>query len=294
LDLIAQQPVDPTTGLLTYTGNVANMKSHGVDVRIFTRNLQRKFEWATNYLFNYNKDEVTEYFTEPLTGLMVTGEQIQPLAGKPVYALYSYGWAGLDPATGDPMGTIKGAQSKEYGQLVGNNVKVDDLQYNGPTRPVVSGSVLNTFSFSRFSLSVNISYKLGYYFRRSSINYNAIQNPNFLIAATHKDFENRWQKPGDERNTIIPSLVFPANSQRDEFYLNSSVLVERGDHIRLQDIRFSYQFGLNRIFKQLELYSYLNNVGLLWKQNDWGIDPDFQRHTPVAPLSVSFGLNASF
>lgn len=294
LDLISSKSIDPTTGFVSYTGNVANMKSQGIDLRINSINTTGIVEWTTQLIFNYNADKVTAYFVQPDVASLVTGENIQPVIGKPVYALFSYRWAGLDPLTGDPLGYINGEKGNDYGQMTGQNVSPDNLLYEGSLRPLYNGSLMNTINFKRLSLSANIAYKLGYYFRRRSINYNAIQNPDFDVSATHSDFTKRWRQPGDELRTNIPSMVFPANSLRDEFYGYSSVLVERGDHIRLQDIRCSYQFSGNRVFNNLELYIYSSNLGIIWRANKQGIDPDFQLSQYVAPRSISIGVNATF
>ena len=32
------------------------------------------------------------------------------------------------------------------------------------------------------------------------------------------EFAQRWQKPGDELKTNVPSVIYPANSLRDNFY----------------------------------------------------------------------------
>lgn len=77
------------------------------------------------------------------------------------------------------------------------------------------------------------------------------------------------------------------NSFRDAFYLNSEVLIEKGDHIRLQDIRLAYSFqesGLaGGIFRNLSLYSYVNNLGILWKATKDELDPDFRTTLQSAP-----------
>jgi hypothetical protein len=36
------------------------------------------------------------------------GEGFAAVEGKPVYSVFSYKWAGLDPVTGDPQGYING------------------------------------------------------------------------------------------------------------------------------------------------------------------------------------------
>lgn len=111
------------------------------------------------------------------------------------------------------------------------------------------------------------------------------------------DYEQRWQKPGDENNTKVPALVLLQDRNRSRFYTYSEVLVERGDHIRLQDIRLDYQVrfkGTGKVIQYLNLYAYLSNVGLLWQQSKTGIDPDTFGFGMANPVSFSFGINAKF
>jgi len=103
----------------------------------------------------------------------------------------------------------------------------------------------------------------------------------------------RWQKPGDELKTIVPSAVYPANYARDNFYLNSEVLVEPGDHIRLQDIRVDYSFNLLKGKKELpvDLYLYANNIGIIWRKNKRNLDPESLLLPIRRTLSLGFKTN---
>jgi hypothetical protein len=40
--------------------------------------------------------------------------------------------------------------------------------------------------------------------------------------------------------TNVPSAVYPSNTSRNNFYQYSEALIEKGDHIRLQDLRLGY------------------------------------------------------
>jgi hypothetical protein len=95
---------------------------------------------------------------------------------------------------------------------------------------------------------------------------------------SHRDYAIRWKNPGDEEYTHVPSLVYPSNYQRDNFYTNSEALVARGDHVRLQDIQIAYDIkhGSMQLLKnrQIQLYLYANNLGILWRANKHQIDPD--------------------
>jgi hypothetical protein len=95
----------------------------------------------------------------------------------------------------------------------------------------------------------------------------------------------------------VPSLRIVNDLYRDEFYTNSDVVVEKGDHIRLQDIQFSYDFRKQQVKKMpiqsIRLYLYANNIGILWRANKYGIDPDNVSGIPD-PLTLSAGIKVEF
>src|SRR5690606_20573800 len=65
-DLIGFAPLDPTTGLKSFKGNVGDIKGRGVDVTLNAEAIRGKFNWRINLLYNYATDEVTKY-REPVT-----------------------------------------------------------------------------------------------------------------------------------------------------------------------------------------------------------------------------------
>ncbi|WP_225975600.1 SusC/RagA family TonB-linked outer membrane protein [Panacibacter ginsenosidivorans] len=300
-DIIGDAALPPSSGYInqntfsnTTKGNFADLKGSGIDVQLNSINITGAFTWGTQLLFSYTQDEVTHYAAKNPVGFLVNYGNgangfIIPQQGKPVYGMYSLPWAGLD-AAGNPQGYEDGVVSVNYSTL-NNPQSIDDLVYNGPARPAFFGGFSNNFSYKQFSLQVNISFKGGYYFRRSSINYTSL----FNYYQGNADYLLRWQKPGDENSTSVPSMVYPAVSGRDQFYTNSAVLVERADHIRLQDITLSYTITRNKVkklpFRSIRLYAYANNLGLLWKANDKGLDPDYP--TGIPPVRMyAFGLKA--
>jgi hypothetical protein len=132
-------------------------------------------------------------------------------------------------------------------------------------------------------VSANISYKMGYYFRRPSVSLNSVLRGGY----GHADYALRWQKPGDELKTIVPSMPEAVNTRREEFYLRSEALVEKGDHIRLQDIRVSYELPH---LKNAEIYIYASNLGILGKSYKGRQDPEYMDVTlpPMKTIAVGF------
>ncbi|PRD56706.1 SusC/RagA family TonB-linked outer membrane protein [Sphingobacterium gobiense] len=292
-NLFGQAPIDLTTGINpSMQRNVANMRGHGVDVELTTINIDRPtFQWRTVVNFSLYKDAITSYHlprTLAQQYVNVAAPPISGIEGKPVYAIYAYKWAGLDPATGEAQGLLNGEISKDYASIVGVGTKEEDLAYFGSAIPTRYGNILNAFSYGAFNLQVGITYKQGYWFRRSSINYTDL----FNNGRGHSDYSMRWQNPGDERITSVPANLYSTNNNRDRFYEGSSVLVEKGDHLRLQYIRLAYDLPRLKSWNSLQLYFNMQNVGLLWKANKAGIDPDFSlgRNRLVTPRTWSFGI----
>jgi hypothetical protein len=97
--------------------------------------------------------------------------------------------------------------------------------------------------------------------------------------------------------TNVPSLPLSSNITRDNVYLMSGALVERGDHIRLQDIRLSFNISKAQklmFIQDAQVYLYANNLGILWRANRHNIDPDFGDLNIPTPKSVAIGLNIIF
>lgn len=297
-DLIGFAPVASLTGFNNYKGNVADMSGDGLDI-VLNGNIKisRLIHWNTDIMFSYNVDKVTAYSTEAgkityaQSGSGRNNSVITPAIGKPVYSVYSYKWMGLD-GNGDPQGIFNGSVSKDYLSILRGN-GLSEMVYHGSARPTKFGAFRNTFSYQHVSLSLNIAYKLGYYFRRSTIDYGRLVN-NW---AMHADYANRWQQSGDELKTNVPAFVYPANANRDYLYTLSEATVEKGDHIRIQDIRLSYQVSKRPEsklpFNNMEFYAYANNLGILWRSNKVGIDPDFISGYPN-PRSISLGLKFNY
>ncbi len=303
-DLIEDALLPPSSGFKTFKGNAASLQTKGVDFILNSEPVRGKFGWTTQWLLSLQRDKVvhfdTDYSPLALARFDQTSEPavqgVFPVIGNPLFGVYSYRFAGLDPANGDPVGYLNGEKSKDYTAIL-NSLSLEDIVFHGSSRPNLFGSWRNTFQYGALSLSFNLVYKFDYYFRKKSIHLNYAQ----LLNSPHQDYYLRWQQPGDENDTHVPSLVDVTNDNRNTFYRSSDVLVEKADHIRLQDITLSYDFGTklrqSKWLKGLQFYSYVNNVGILWKANKAGIDPDVNDlGMGYRPLSrtFAFGIRGHF
>eukprot|EP01037_Dinobryon_pediforme_P010933 gene10933-11016_t len=267
MDLIGNSPIAPQTGITLYTGNSANTSTKGIDLQINTINLTGKLKWQTTLLYNYVHSLVTIYKVSNGTNYnVVSANYNNPLQGYPYYAIFSFKYAGLNN-TGDPQGYLNGAISTDYTSIM-NSLNRSELVYNGSATPTSFGSLRNTFTYKAIDLSFNITYKFGYYFRRNSLSNDEIYSTgggNYQMA----DFD----------------------SYRTALYTYSNVLVENGANVRFQDLRLGYTFnkGLHLPIRNLNVFTYINNIGILWRANKYHIDPDYPTGIPV-PRTIAFGI----
>jgi len=303
LDLIGQSPVDPTTGVTSFTGNTANIRDRGLDLSFHANNRFGAFRWSSILLFSYVRDKVTRYnqIQAAVADYLSVGT-LNPLVGHPLYSVYALRWEGLNDSTGNPKGYLNGngqmpGQVTENYNAVLSSPDLSNLVYKGSANPTIFGNWRNNVFWRKWGLSWNIAYRLGFVFRRTSISYTNLFDGT---SPGHPDYDRRWQNPGDELRTNVPSLPTPnfsTDQPRDNFYQYSEPLVENGDLIRLQDVQFTYD--ISRIghpklpMENLRIYLYGNNLGIIWKANHAGVDPDFVNSIPN-PRTLALGIKASF
>lgn len=303
-DLVADGALDPTSGYSLASYNTANLRSWGSDVTLNSINLQTgSFRWTSNLTFSYNRVKILKLFSSNGGASATQFVGLDNVEGYEQSRIAAYRWAGLDPLTGDPRGydaagNILRVTADPSSPDVNNLAKIQavpitSLRYFGSAVPVYYGAFRNTFSYANFSLSAAFQYKLGYYFRKNisdAIRYSTLFSDNVLGAA---EYANRWKNPGDEKITNVPSLVFPTSLDRDEFYRLSEINVLKADHVRFQEINLSYAFRkTNWFIKNPRIYANVNNLGIIWRANKAGIDPDVNDY-PL-PRTYGLGLSANF
>lgn len=279
-DVIADKRTPPTSGVFVFTLNYASMKTNGFELSLNSKNTQGPVVWTTNFALSHAKTIVTNVNTSIGSKARdFVDYNINAVPGRIVYGISSYRWAGLDPATGDPQGYYKGQVSKNYQSIFTDSVQ--NQVFHGSALPLYSAFIRNNISWKGFTLSVNITGRFDYYFRQPALTLD--YSPTMASTSYSADYYNRWQKPGDEAFTNVPSMPYPvpsAVSQRNTFYRFAEIHVKRADNIRLQDISLSYQWNNEKNkripFQSIRFFFYPNNLNLiLWRASGSRYDPDF-------------------
>ncbi len=211
------------------------------------------------------------------------------IKGHDPFALFTFPFQGLDGETGDPIGLFSRKAFKDYQAIFNQPVDSARLVNNGSALPRVFGSLNNIFSWKDLTMIISLQYRFRYSVLKSVINYSQMYSANW----SHPDFSQRWQQPGDEKKTDIPSMPYPADGSRDQFYSLTDINVFKGDNIRLQQIRLEYNLSLRRVtrntVKKALLYTSAENLGFVWRANSEKLDPDVQYGRNAYPMPIRLG-----
>lgn len=290
-DLLGSPLIDPTVGYKTddsfmlFLINYAGLRAQGVDLEINTLNARGNVRWQTTLLTGFVRNRVTRYEQVGVSSVLSYTYNISqnPILNRSLDAIFSIPWNGLNPQNGDPIVNVEGKPSDNFTAYF-NSLKLDDLTYSGVTIPPTFGSVRNTVSYKALSLSINLTWKAGYVFRKNSVNYYDL----FSSGSGHSDFAKRWVKPGNEYSTNVPSMPAALNLHRDYVYLYSEALVESGDHIRIRDINIACD--LKHKTRQMKVFLYADNLGIIWRKTKSDRDPDYPIALFPPTKSVSLGV----
>lgn len=290
-DLLGPGELDPVTGASFLWGNFAEMKGKGYEADLKTDHNIGAFRLVNRLLISHSTNTVTNYNNSiEEAGYFVDNGFLRPREGLPVYPILAFKWAGLERTTGDPLGYLNKLESKDYNSIIA--APAESLVNKGSSLPTIYGTMQPQLTWRNWKLSFTLFGKFGYYFRRSSVNYS---DPYTVTLMGKNDYSNRWQKEGQSTN--VPSRQIAGPTERDLFYTFSEALVEKGDHIRLKDVRL--EFDCSKIIpkawkiRSVTSYIYAANLGLIWSANKMKIDPDFLQGPPVSK-SITTGFSLEF
>lgn len=295
IDVYAGAPQDPTVGFSQLRTNSANITGQGFDFLLNSSvPIGKDLRWNSTFAISRSFYKLTRYLLpNNRTSHISSGTTVLPLIGEHPYLVTSFRWAGLDPLTGNPRGFLGKDTSMDYTRIV-RETPLEDYIKHGPAMPKVFGNWLHNFNWKGFGLSTNIEYKFGHYFRKSSLDYGNF----FTNANAHPEIRDRWQQPGDEKFTNVPSMIFPVpNANRDGFYRSAEINVFPADIIRLNDLRLTYSnTGGRKKNNAPHLQFFANITGLnlmIWRANKAGLDPENpDGHARLRSLSI--GINSRF
>lgn len=283
-DLLLNRPLSYTTGFRSVLQNVGDMRNTGWELSFQLEALRKRdFNLSLNFAVTTVSNKITR-LDEPIQADPFRREQ-----GRDFYEYWLFGWAGVDPETGDPLWYTDSTKTKTT-----NNISEAQRFYDGKSAlPDFYGSFGLTGRYGRFTVSAQFNYQFGSYL------YDA---PGWVIhgdgrftprSTSSFAFNNRWRKPGDK--ALFPKFIWGGNKSSNA--QNNSRYLFKGDFIRLKTLRITYKLpdiyafriGAKAIQAYINLYNFLT-----WAADDYlHFDPEQAPngiYNTVTPISKTFNF----
>jgi len=288
--LLQNVPLSLTSGFGSYPDNIGSLENKGLELTLNTTPYMTKsFRWDLSFNIAFNRNKVTALDNNAdivaLPYIIRKGEDVQ--------SIYTYAWAGADPQTGAPLWYTDGTSKTTTSDVtqVSNTII-------GSASPKGFGGLTTTFTYKGVSLSGQFNYQYGNLLYNSWGFLNESDGAFFSLNQDLKEYQRRWQKPGDK--TDVPQFIAGNQTQSNT---TSSRYFSKGDYIRLRNVSLSYQFP-----KSLMSHVHIDNLTIyvratnLWtKTFDKNItfDPEqpingYNDLQILMQKTVSFGLNLNF
>jgi putative membrane protein len=260
-DAFMTKEVANMNGVDSYVINGGDVENKGYSVDITVSPISRQnVRWtlSTSFSKNFNKvkndpDAQTYNYSDFLNGTVVVKD-------KAVNTFYSYKFIGISPVDGGPMFDDMENNKHELSGLSKYETFTRVLKASGRREPYMSGGLSTTLRYKNLRMSAMFSYSLGAITRLFRM-FNDNIKPEFNV---HRDFLKRWQKPGDEKSTNIPSLMSYGSAAYYRYYTHYSNLfddiqpfasdawtmydysdarVVSANYLKCSSLSFTYEFG---------------------------------------------------
>lgn len=298
-DLLLNQPIPVTNGFSSITKNVGNMRNDGFELEVgFIPVKTKDLTWKTSFNYTIIDNKITKLYDGiiPLPNkdsIIALPGDTRFAVGYPAFAIFSFDYAGVNPATGRPF------WNDANGNPTYRVQNPRDLKFFGSNQSKFYGGWTNNVAYKGFNLDVLVQFDYGR-FENNGQNAFLSELGGRTFNTLQTEYDKRWQKPGD-----ITSVPRPYNGNTE---LNGSGnftgtrMLQDASYVRLKQVSLSYDIPkrLTTAMKIQNLQFYVQAFNVMTWSKWEGYDAEFLNlgngNNGVIPLSRSYigGVKLSF
>lgn len=276
-DLLLDVTIPRQTGYSNQLQNVGSLENKGWELLINTKNIQREdFNWNSTLTLSSNKNKILDLggqeFIDVVVDQILGAGNTRLIVGEtaPVFmgAQYLGTWknqAEIDASGQNTATNFVGGP--KYKDTDGDgDISNEDFEVLGNPFPDLIFGFENNFSYKNFDLSIYIQGTVG------NEVYNLRTRNSFFIRGElpkYAEVANYWSPQNPNSDIPRPGFVEGA-------YQPNSFEVEDGTHLRLKNVRFTYNIPVEKMgwknVKDMSIYA--NGTNLLLLSDFRLIDPE--------------------
>lgn len=284
------------TGFTSTITNAGEVRNHGIDLELETKNMVGDFQWTTSFNMSRNRNEVIDLagvdqrINVPSTWSM--NWILRP--GEPMFSYYGYKMIGVFQTAEQVANTPHLPNTKPGNPIVldangDGQITPEDKVVLGSFMPKVTMGMTNSFAWKGFDLSLFFQASLGAKIYNVE---NQYYEGNTLGAMRRSLVENQWwsvDEPGDGKTPAAALSQLTFNSATD-FYL------EDASYVAVRNLNLGYSFSTESIKKfglnKLRVYTSVNNLAVIRDKGNHAYNPEGMTSGEVSGINSVPGLNA--
>lgn len=309
-DLLLEVNIPAVTGFTNALTNIGEVENKGFEVQVTSRNVVGGFNWATDFNFATNTNEVKKLGPEgdPILVSGAAGIRHITKVGEAIGSYYGYKVEGIfqtqqeiDNAPEDQEGNPTPGDFR-FADVNGDGViNANDRTILGSYHPDFTWGITNRFNYKNFDFSFFIQGVEG----REVLNLTArhLKNgeANFNSYAV---LNNRWISPEQPGNGKHPKAERTSGGNNNR---PSSYQVEDGSYIKLKNITLGYNLPIEWIdgfARSVRVYGSATNVAIWTDYIGFNPEVNLQAGNALTPgedygayplsRAFQFGINVSF
>ena len=314
-DLITSRGVPASTGQTEMDYNIGEMVNKGFEGYVDLTLVNTKdWRWHLGVNFGRNLNEVELANDETLSDVETINRMLEgnlAVEGRPVGAMFSYHFAGLNQANGWPLFYTKDGKKVHYG-----NYADMELVYSGSIYPKLTGGFTTDLSWKNMLyLSMSFAYSTGsvgrlpgYFNGTDDIDPDYNYSEDWLKAWTGAGDDSVYPVPmkwedvdeylGTEEGKQYNVATGTSHAYLYTMYDNSDIRVAKADFLKLRSVSLRYRMPqrwmdalrLSSAEVRLQATNLFTIADKKWK----GFDPETEGANIPALPTYSLGLNITF
>ena len=270
-DAFMSKTISDVNGYTSYIVNSGTVINKGFNFTLSATPIKlRDFYWILSGNFSkiYNKVTTTPGGETYELNDFLNGRAV--VEGQSVGTFYSYKFIGLSSEDGGPIFEDWEDRQNELMNLDNYDAYTKVLVPSGKREADITGSINNTFTYKQWRLGITLTYAFGAKTRLFRL-FDDFTGGYSSEANVSRDLLDRWQRPGDEAHTDIPSIMGSGNQSYWQYanhwsssdlykgpkfssnawtmYDYSTARVVSADYVKLQNLSLTYEFDKKMLRK---------------------------------------------